>query len=79
MRRRHEGNRELVGSDSEILVDTADPHGLTRAMDRLADNPDEGRAIGTRGRQRMVENYDVPILLRMHESLYEAVLAERAR
>ncbi len=54
------GNRELVGSDSGILVDTADPHGLTRAMDRLADNPDEGRAMGARGRQRMVENYDVP-------------------
>ena len=46
-------------------------------MDRLAENPDERRAMGARGRERMVENYDLPILLRMHESMYEAVLAER--
>ena len=73
------GNCELVGSDSGILVETADSLGLAVAMDRLADNPDERHAMGARGRQRMVENYDVPILLRMHESMYEAVLAERTR
>jgi glycosyltransferase involved in cell wall biosynthesis len=71
------GNRELIGTDSGILVATADSLGLAAAMDRLAENPDERRAMGARGRERMVENYDLPILLRMHESLYEAVLAER--
>ena len=71
------GNRELIGTDSGILVATADVRGLAAAMDRLIDNPDQRLAMGVRGRERMVESYDLPILLRMHEDLYQAMLAER--
>ena len=71
------GNRELIGPDSGILVTTGDVPGLAAAMDRLIDNPDQRRAMGVRGRERIVESYDLPILLHMHEDLYRAMLAER--
>jgi glycosyltransferase involved in cell wall biosynthesis len=72
------GNRELVGTDSGLLFDTGDVRGLADAMDRLIDHPDERRAMGRRGRERMVERYDLNVLIRMHEALYREMLAERS-
>ena len=72
------GNRELVGKDSGLLFDTGDVRGLADAMDRLIDHPDERRAMGRRGRERMVERYDLNVLIRMHEALYREMLAERS-
>jgi glycosyltransferase involved in cell wall biosynthesis len=72
------GNRELVGADSGLLFGTGDVQGLADAMDWLIDHPDQGRAMGLRGRERMVGQYDLPILIRMHEALYREMLAERS-
>ncbi len=72
------GNRELIGGDSGILVDVADVQGLAAAMDQLVDRPEQRRSMGLRGRARMVEGYDVEVLLRMHEELYRSLLRERA-
>jgi glycosyltransferase involved in cell wall biosynthesis len=72
------GNRELVGTDSGILFSVGDVRGLATAMDRLIDHPEQGRAMGLRGRARMVEQYDVEVLLRMYEELYRGMLIERA-
>ena len=72
------GNRELVGADSGLVFDTGDVRGLADAMDWLIDHPDEGRAMGLRGRERMVEQYDLDVLMRMHEALYREMLAERS-
>jgi glycosyltransferase involved in cell wall biosynthesis len=71
------GNRELVGTDSGLLFDTGDVRGLADAMDRLIDHPDDAHLMGLRGRERMVERYDLQVLIRMHEALYREVLAER--
>ena len=73
------GNRELIGADSGILVPIGDVRGLAAAMDRMIDHPDERQAMGVRGRERMVETYDLPVLLRMHEDMYQAMLIERTR
>jgi glycosyltransferase involved in cell wall biosynthesis len=72
------GNGELLGSDRGILVPTGDVRGLAQAMDRLIDHPDEGRAMGRRGRARMVEQYDLKVLIGMHETLYRGMLTERS-
>jgi glycosyltransferase involved in cell wall biosynthesis len=72
------GNRELLGTDSGILVPTGDVRGLAQAMDRLIDHPDEGRAMSRRGRARMVEQYDLKVLIGMHETLYRGMLTERS-
>ncbi|MFI5260011.1 MAG: glycosyltransferase family 4 protein, partial [Candidatus Limnocylindrales bacterium] len=73
------GNRELVGSNSGILVNVADVQGLSAAMDQLIDQPEQRRSMGLRGRERMVEGYDVEVLLRMSEDLYQGLLIERGR
>jgi len=73
------GNAELIGTDSGIVVPIGDVHALAAAMDRLIDNPDEGAAMGTRGRVRMVEHYDIAHLIALHETLYGELLEEHSR
>jgi glycosyltransferase involved in cell wall biosynthesis len=70
------GNRELVG-DSGFIVEIGDVHGLADAMDWLIEHPEERQAMGRRGRQRVVERYDLQHLIRVHEALYVDMLAER--
>ncbi len=71
------GNGELVGSDRGILVDTGHVRELAKAMDWLGDHGDERLAMGQRGRERMVEHYDITVLLARHEAVYREMLAER--
>jgi len=68
------GNRELLGSDRGLVFETGDIGELARAMDWMAEHPDERRQMGLRGRVRMAERYDVGLLLRMHEDLYREML-----
>ena len=71
------GNRELVGDERGLTFETGDVGALAAAMDWLVEHPEERRAMGARGRARMVERYDIGVLLRLHEQLYEGLLAER--
>jgi glycosyltransferase involved in cell wall biosynthesis len=73
------GNRELVGSDGGFIFPTGDVAALTAAMDRIAEHPDEAHVMGRRGRERMVVQYDLRVLIGMHEDLYRDMLAERSR
>jgi glycosyltransferase involved in cell wall biosynthesis len=72
------GNEELVG-ESGAVVPIGDVRGLARAMDHLAEHPEEGTSMGRRGRERMIESYDLNAVIALHEQLYEALLAERRR
>ena len=72
------GNRELVG-DSGYVTPVADPRALASAIDAVLDDPAAAREMGRRGRVRMVEDYDVERVIRLHESLYADVLQERSR
>ena len=71
------GNQELVG-DSGRIVDVGNIDALADAMEWLLDHPVERRAMGERGRIRMVEGYDLQVVTRLHEDLYESMLAERS-
>jgi glycosyltransferase involved in cell wall biosynthesis len=72
------GNRELVGEDGGFVVAIGDIGGLTDAMRWIVDHPQEAERMGERGRDRMVERYDLQIVIRRHEVMYREVLAERA-
>ncbi len=72
------GNDEVIGPDCGILFTTGDVDALAAAMDHFVDHPDEAVATGIRGRQRMIDRFDVPILRRHHDALYAELLAERA-
>jgi glycosyltransferase involved in cell wall biosynthesis len=71
------GNSELVPPDSGIIVPIGDVRGLAAAMDWIIEHPDERVAMGRRGRERMVEQYDIARLIDLHDDLYRALLAER--
>ncbi len=71
------GNRDLVGDDG-MVVEIGDVQALADGMDWLIDHPDERTEMGRRGRARMVERYDLSIVIRMHEELYAGLLARRA-
>ena len=70
------GNAELV-RDSGFIVDTGDVVAIAHAMDWLADHPEDGRAMGARGRARIVDGYDVASVIDAHEALYAAMLRLR--
>jgi glycosyltransferase involved in cell wall biosynthesis len=71
------GNRELVGPDRGFVVPIGDVGGMARAMDWLVENPDEAHEMGRRGRERMVEQYDLPHVIRLHEEMYRGLLGSR--
>jgi len=71
------GNRELVDAQSGFIVPTGDIRGLAAAMDWLVDHPVERLEMGRHGRRRMVERYDLPNLVRLHEEMYAGMLAAR--
>jgi glycosyltransferase involved in cell wall biosynthesis len=71
------GNQELVGSDAGLIVRTGDIVGIAAAMDWMVDHPQERVAMGQRGRTRMVEDYDLQIVIRRHEAMYRQMLDER--
>jgi glycosyltransferase involved in cell wall biosynthesis len=68
------GNRELVDADSGFIVPTGDVRGLAAALDWLVDHPVERLQMGRHGRQRMVEQYDLRNLVRLHEEMYAGML-----
>jgi glycosyltransferase involved in cell wall biosynthesis len=72
------GNRELVGGDSGLLFNTGNIRGLADKMDLLIDHPDRRQTMGLRGRERILERYDINVLIRMHEAMYGEMLAERS-
>jgi glycosyltransferase involved in cell wall biosynthesis len=73
------GSPDLVEPDAGIIVPVGDVPALARAMDRIVADPQAARTMASRGRSRVVEQYDLPILIAAHEALYRDVLAERSR
>jgi glycosyltransferase involved in cell wall biosynthesis len=73
------GNMELVGSDCGFVVPIGDVRGIARALDWLIENPAEAHEMGRRGRERMVENYSVQNLIRLHEAMYRDLLRLRRK
>ncbi len=71
------GNRELIGADRGFIFVTGDVGGIAKALDWLVEHPDKARDMGRRGRERMVERYDLRNLIRLHEDLYADVLGVR--
>ena len=65
--------------DAGIVVDVGDSGAMAAAMDWLVAHPDEGRDMGLRGRARMVERYDLELVVEYHVSMYREMLGDRAR
>lgn len=71
------GSPDLVGTDAGTIVPIGDVRALAAAMDGVLDDPGAARAMASNGRTRMVDGYDVSILLDQHDVLYRDVLRAR--
>jgi glycosyltransferase involved in cell wall biosynthesis len=71
------GSRQLVSTDAGWVVPIGDVGEFAAAMDRALDQPEQACALGRHGREKMRERYDLPILLREHQTMYDDLLARR--
>jgi len=73
------GTPEVVADGKTgVLVAPGDPSELAGALERLLLNPDEARAMGIAGRQRVHDAFDLEQMVTKIEALYHALIAGRA-
>jgi glycosyltransferase involved in cell wall biosynthesis len=68
----------VIDGDSGLLVEDDNLEQLIDALELLITNPARRAAIGTRGRARIVEQFDVAVQAARYESLYETLLGQAA-
>jgi glycosyltransferase involved in cell wall biosynthesis len=67
--------RDVVqGAGAGLCIPPGDPHALAKAVRYLADHPEEGREMGQRGRQAVVQNFDRPALADRLAEILEALV-----
>jgi len=70
-----DGNCEVIGRDEAgIAVEPRNPPALARALLELIGNPELRRRMGLKGRKRAEELFDVRIMIKNYEELYEDCL-----
>jgi glycosyltransferase involved in cell wall biosynthesis len=69
------GITDLLQDGTGLLFPVGDAQACAEKMAWVLDHPDEARAMGVKGRERMVAEYDVRRLIQMHEELYDEALA----
>ncbi|TLY23465.1 MAG: glycosyltransferase [Nitrospirae bacterium] len=62
----------VVDGETGLLVPPGDPSALTAAMDHLLSRPEQTRALGARGRERVHDQFSIESVVRRHEELYQA-------
>lgn len=70
------GIRELAEGDCGRLHAVGDIAGLAAALRELAAAPELAAAMGARGRERMVRDYDEKAVIRLHDELYADLLKD---
>jgi glycosyltransferase involved in cell wall biosynthesis len=75
---RGEGSDILAAADCGIVFAPDDDAALTAAVERLADDPEEGRRLGRNGRRFVLEHYDRRSLARDYLAILERVRADFA-
>jgi glycosyltransferase involved in cell wall biosynthesis len=72
------GNPELVtDGENGVLVPSADPAALSRAMAQLLEYPDLAQRLGQAAREKVAREYSLESLLRRTEDLYVTLLERR--
>jgi len=70
---RGEGAEIITAADCGIVFAPDDDAALTAAVERLADDPEEGRRLGRNGRRFVLEHYDRRTLARDYLAILERV------
>ena len=73
------GNPEVaVDGETGLVVPPADPHQLAASIVKLLEAPELAAEMGTAGRRRVLEHYQIDVMTRRIEELYEELLAAKA-
>jgi len=65
------GIPDLIDDGVEgLLVEPQDSEGLGNAIARVLDDPDEGRRMGERGRERRRREFDIDVMVENLQNLY---------
>lgn len=64
----------VVDGETGILVPPKEPEAISEAVLYLLNHPEGAKEMGLKGRQRMIEHFDLPICARKHEEIYRMVL-----
>ncbi len=73
------GDTRLLMGDTGLLVKRQSPHELCRAWEEMADMPALARReMGSRARERIIQNFSQERTTRSYEDLYQEVTSSRA-
>jgi L-malate glycosyltransferase len=73
------GNAEVaIDGETGLVVPPADPHQLAASIVKLLEAPELAAEMGAAGRRRVVDHYQIDVMTRRIEGLYEQLLAGKA-
>jgi glycosyltransferase involved in cell wall biosynthesis len=65
----------VTPGETGILVEPGSAHALADAISTVLTRPDLAQRMGTKGRERVRERYGIATVVRQHEQIFEACLA----
>jgi glycosyltransferase involved in cell wall biosynthesis len=72
------GPEEILGGDSGLLVDVANPSQMAEAIRMLADDPSLRQTLITAGLQKTAKSFSAETMVREYDTIYRQALGERA-
>ncbi len=64
----------VAPGDTGFLVSPRDVDGLAATLEQLLDDPEAGRRLGRRGRERVLEDFSFEAMVRQHEEVWTRLL-----